>query len=200
MRSNPSAIAGEMPVRHARRGSRRRPPHTTRRPRRPPHASGRRHPLLPLTVARSYLSSVNIYRCLTGIRRATIMIDNDHYASNHTDQPGRARPPPRHGWAAGRRHADHPEARRRLYQRQHPTGLRRRAAALGRLAGDRPAHRRPAGRLPRHDLRGGPRGRADATAAGRSRCRKPRCGWPRPRWRTATPRCPHSAANSGSPP
>ena len=24
-----------------------------------------------------------------------------------------------------------------------------------------------------------PRGRADATAAGRSRCRKPRCGWPR---------------------
>ena len=34
----------------------------------------------------------------------------------------------RHGGAAGRRHADHPEARRRLYQRQHQTGLRRRAA------------------------------------------------------------------------
>ena len=33
---------------------------------------------------------------------------------------------------------DHPEARRRLYQRQHPTGLRRRAAALGRLARGRP--------------------------------------------------------------
>ena len=41
---------------------------------------------------------------------------------------------------------------------------------------------------------------AAATAAGRSRCRKPRCGWPRPRWRTATRPCPHSAANSGSPP
>ena len=27
---------------------------------------------------------------------------------------------------------------RRLYQRQHPPGLPRRAAALGRLAGDRP--------------------------------------------------------------
>ena len=27
-----------------------------------------------------------------------------------------------------------------------------------------------------------------------------RCGWPRPRWRTATPPCPRSAANSGSPP
>ena len=38
------------------------------------------------------------------------------------------------------------------------------------------------------------------TAAGRSRCRKPRCGWPRPPWRTATPPCPRSAANSGSPP
>ena len=42
--------------------------------------------------------------------------------------------------------------------------------------------------------------RARAKAAGRSRCRKPRCGWPRPRWRTATPPCPRSAANSGSPP
>ena len=38
------------------------------------------------------------------------------------------------------------------------------------------------------------------TAAGRSRCRKPRCGWPRPRWRTAPPPCPRSAANSGSAP
>ena len=38
------------------------------------------------------------------------------------------------------------------------------------------------------------------TAAGRSRCRKPRCGWPRPRWRTVIPPCPHSAANSGSDP
>ena len=43
-------------------------------------------------------------------------------------------------------------------------------------------------------------GRAAATAAGSSRCRKPRCGWPRPRWRTVTPPCPHSAANSGSGP
>ena len=41
-------------------------------------------------------------------------------------------------------------------------------------------------------------GRADATAAGGSRCRKPRCGWPRSRWRTATPPCPRSAVNSGS--
>ena len=88
--------------------------------------------MLPLTVARSYLSSVNVYRCLTGIRRAPIVIDNAHYASHYTARPGRARPPPRHAGAAGRRHADHPEARRRLYQRQHPTGLRRRAAAPGR--------------------------------------------------------------------
>ena len=67
------------------------------------------------------------------------MIDNYHYASNPTARPGRARPTPRHGGAAGRRHADHPEARRRLSQRQHPTGLRRRAGAPGRLAGARPA-------------------------------------------------------------
>ena len=52
------------------------------------------------------------------------MIDNNHYRSNNTDRPGRARPTPRPGGAAGRRHADHPEARRRLSQRQHPTGLR----------------------------------------------------------------------------
>ena len=31
-----------------------------------------------------------------------------YYASNNTDRPGRARPTPRHGGAAGRRHADHP--------------------------------------------------------------------------------------------
>ena len=42
--------------------------------------------------------------------------------------------------------------------------------------------------------------RADARAAERSRCRKRRCDWPRPPWRTATRPCPHSAANSGSPP
>ena len=43
-----------------------------------------------------------------------------------------------------------------------------------------------------------PRGRADATAAGSSRWRKPRCGWSRSRWRTATLPCPRSAVNSGS--
>ena len=32
------------------------------------------------------------------------------------------------------------------------------------------------------------------------RCRKPRCGWPRLRWRTVTRPCQHSAANSGSGP
>ena len=83
----------------------------------------------------------------------------DHYASNNTARPGRARPTPRHAGAAGRRHADHAPARRRLYQPQHPTGLPRRAGAPGRLAGDRPAHRRPARRLPRRALRGGPRAR-----------------------------------------
>ena len=85
--------------------------------------------------------------------------DNDPYDSDYTDRPDRARSTPRHGGAAGRRHADHPEARRRLYQRQHPTGLPRRAGAPGRLAGGRPAHRRPARRLPRRALRGGPRAR-----------------------------------------
>ena len=35
---------------------------------------------------------------------------------------------------------------------------------------------------------------------GSSRCRKPRCGWPRPRWHTETRQCPSSAANSGSSP
>ena len=56
-------------------------------------------------------------------------------------------PTPRHGGAAGRRHADHAPARRRESQPQHPTGLPRRAGAPGRLAGARPAHRRPARRL-----------------------------------------------------
>ena len=42
-------------------------------------------------------------------------------------------------------------------------------------------------------------GRTDATAAGSSRSRKPRCGWPRQRWRTATPPCPSSVANSDHP-
>ena len=41
---------------------------------------------------------------------------------------------------------------------------------------------------------------AGLTAAGRSRCRKRRCGWPRPRWRTVTRRRPRFAVNSGSPP
>ena len=52
------------------------------------------------------------------------MIDNYSYGSHYTARPGRARPTPRPGGAAGRRHADHPEARRRLSQRQHQTGLR----------------------------------------------------------------------------
>ena len=51
------------------------------------------------------------------------MIDNYRYRSNNTASSGRARPPPRHGGAAGRRHADHAPARRRLSQPQHPTGL-----------------------------------------------------------------------------
>ena len=66
--------------------------------------------------------------------------------------------------------------------------LARRRSRSGRL---RP--RLEGGRLP-------VAGPAARRAAGRSRCRKPRCGWPRPRWRTATPPCPHSAVNSGSPP
>ena len=102
------------------------------------------------------------------LARPPIMIDNDHYASNNTaDRPDRDGPTPRRVGAAGRRHADHPEARRRLYQRQHPTGLPRRAVAPGRLAGARPAHRRPAGRLPRRDLRGGPRARHRRPRRGR---------------------------------
>ena len=44
------------------------------------------------------------------------------------------------------------------------------------------------------------RGHADARAAGSSRCRKPKCGWPRPRWHTEIRQCPISAANSGSSP
>ena len=52
------------------------------------------------------------------------MSDNYHYASNNTDRTDRDSPPPRHGGAAGRCHADHPEARRCLYQPQLPTCLR----------------------------------------------------------------------------
>ena len=37
-----------------------------------------------------------------------------------------------------RHEKEKPPASPRLYQRKHQTGLRRRAAALGRLAGDRP--------------------------------------------------------------
>ena len=43
-----------------------------------------------------------------------------------------------------------------------------------------------------------PREPVGARAGGSSRCRKPRCGWPRPRWRTATRRCPSCAASSAS--
>ena len=43
-----------------------------------------------------------------------------------------------------------------------------------------------------------PRGRAAARAAGSSCCRKPRCGWPRPRWPTVTHLCPNSAGSSVS--
>ena len=91
------------------------------------------------------------------------MIDNYRYRSHNTDRPGRARPTPRHGGAAGRRHADHPEARRRLYQRQHPTGLRRRAAALGRLARGPPRLTTPRWPLYLGELFEA--GRAPATAA-----------------------------------
>ena len=42
------------------------------------------------------------------------------------------------------------------------------------------------------------RGRAAARAAGSSRCRKPRCGWPKPRWPTVTHLCPNSAGSSVS--
>ena len=38
---------------------------------------------------------------------------------------------------------------------------------------------------------------ASGLADVRDPCRKPRYGWPRPRWRTVTPPCPRSAANSG---
>ena len=39
---------------------------------------------------------------------------------------------------------------------------------------------------------------AGARVAGSSRCRRPRCGWSRLRWPTATRRCPRCAVNSGS--
>ena len=64
--------------------------------------------------------------------RGPLVHDKKYYASNNTDRTDRNRPPPRHGGAAGRRHADHPEARRRLYQRQHPPRLPRRASAPGK--------------------------------------------------------------------
>ena len=43
--------------------------------------------------------------------------------------------------------------------RQHPPRLPRRPHARRRMAGGRPAYRRRVGRLPRRDLRGGPRAR-----------------------------------------
>ena len=47
--------------------------------------------------------------------------------------------------------------------------------------------------------RGRAQGRLGPAAAREgSPCRKPRCGWSRPRCRTATRRCPHCAANSAS--
>ena len=49
----------------------------------------------PVTVARSYRSRVNVYRCLTGIRRVTIVPYNSSYGSNHPARTGRARPTPR---------------------------------------------------------------------------------------------------------
>ena len=64
-------------------------------------------------------------------------------------------------------------------------------------------HLRGAGRVragadPRtHRGRARPHGPAAARAGGSSRCRKPRCGWPRPRWRTATRRCPHLCRELG---
>ena len=109
------------------------------------------------------------------------MIDNYHYASHYTDRPDRARPTPRPGGAAGRRHADHPAARRRLSQRQHPTGLRRRAAARGRLAGDQPGS--PTASLAAYLGALFEAGRAPATAAlavAAVRCRATLAGQPAP--------------------
>ena len=37
-----------------------------------------------------------------------------------------------------------------------------------------------------------------ARARGSSRCRKPRCAWPKPRWPTGTLQCPKSAGSSVS--
>ena len=63
------------------------------------------------------------------------MIDNSSYRSNYTDRPGRARPTPRHGGAAGRRHADHaPKLADASISINTRRAYARRAAALGRLA------------------------------------------------------------------
>ena len=140
--------AARAPARHES------PPRRTSAPRRRPRRAPPPSPVPPsratapstetpvciVAVDAPYFNTLS-YRLSPGkhpLARPPIMIDNDHYASHHPAQPGRARPTPRHGGAAGRRHADHAEARRRLSQPQHPTGLPRRAAAPGRLAGGRP--------------------------------------------------------------
>ena len=46
------------------------------------------------------------------LTRPPIVIDNYSYGSHYTDRADRARQRPRPGGAAGRRHADHPPARR----------------------------------------------------------------------------------------
>ena len=80
----------------------------------------------------------------------------------------------------------------RRADRHHHRGRPRRVRHL------RGAGRVRAGADPRtHRGRGSrPHGHAHARAAGSSRCRKPRCGWPKPRWRTATPLCPNSVGGS----
>ena len=57
-------------------------------------------------VARSYLSSVNVYRCLTGIRRVTIMIDNYRlcFKPHRPPRPRSPNAPTRRGrWPSPRR-------------------------------------------------------------------------------------------------
>ena len=75
----------------------------------------------------------------TPLARPPIMIDNYSYRSHNTARPGRARPPPRPGGAAGRRHADHApklaDASLSVNTRRAYLGALR---ALGRLAGGRP--------------------------------------------------------------
>ena len=56
------------------------------------------------------------------VPRPPIVIDNYHYASNNTERTDLDSTTPQHGGAAGRRHADHPEAHRRLYQPSTPDG------------------------------------------------------------------------------